>query len=46
MHDPHMDSVGMVLIAISALALLELAAANLRGEERNRRVRRTTRVVR
>jgi hypothetical protein len=36
-----MDSVGMVLIAISALALLEVAAANLRGEERHRRVRRT-----
>lgn len=31
----------MVLIAISALALLEVAAANLRGEERHRRVRRT-----
>jgi hypothetical protein len=42
-----MDSVGMVLIAISALALLEVAAANLRGEERQRRVRRpTTRLVR
>jgi hypothetical protein len=36
-----MDSVGMVLIAISALALLEVAAANLRGEERHRHVRRT-----
>jgi hypothetical protein len=41
-----MDSVGMVLIAIGALALLEIAAANLRGEERQRRVRRTTRPVR
>lgn len=30
----------MVLIAISALALLEVAAANLRGEERARRARR------
>jgi len=41
-----MDSVGMVIIAISALALLEVAAANLRGEDRHRRVRRTTRLVR
>jgi hypothetical protein len=41
-----MDSVGMVLLAISAFALLEVAAANLRGEERGRRVRRPTRIVR
>jgi len=41
-----MDSVGMVIIAISALALLEVAAANLRGEERQRRVRRTSRTAR
>jgi hypothetical protein len=40
-----MDSVGMVILAISAFALLEVAAANLRGEER-RRVRRSTRLVR
>ncbi|HET9084017.1 MAG TPA: hypothetical protein VFN41_06390 [Candidatus Limnocylindrales bacterium] len=40
-----MDTVGMVLIAISAFALLEVAAANLRGEERRRRVRRTSRPV-
>lgn len=45
MHHPPMDSVGMVFLAISALALLEVAAANLRGEER-RRVRRTTRLTR
>ena len=32
-HHP-MDVVGMVVIAISAFALLEVAAANLRGEER------------
>jgi hypothetical protein len=43
---PSMDSFGMVLIAISALALLEVAAANLRGEERHRRRRRTTRTIR
>ena len=36
----------MVIIAISALALLEVAAANLRGEERARRVRRSPRIVR
>jgi hypothetical protein len=41
-----MDSVGMVIIAISALALLEVAAANLRGEERHRRVRRPSRPIR
>jgi hypothetical protein len=36
-----MDTVGMVFLAISALALLEVAAVNLRGEERHRRPRRT-----
>jgi hypothetical protein len=41
-----MDTVGMVLIAISALALLEVAAANLRGEERQPRVRKSSRLVR
>jgi hypothetical protein len=41
-----MDSFGMVVIAISALALLEVAAANLRGEERHRRLRRTYRPAR
>jgi hypothetical protein len=38
-----MDIVGMVVIAISAFALLEVAAANLRGEERSRRSRRSSR---
>jgi hypothetical protein len=38
---PGMDTVSMVILAISALALLEVAAANLRGEERHHRVRRT-----
>ena len=38
---PSMDTVGMVILAISAFALLEVAAANLRGEERHDRVRRT-----
>lgn len=41
-----MDVVGMVVIAISAFALLEVAAANLRGEERSRRSRRSTRSTR
>jgi len=36
-----MDTFGMVILAISAFALLELAAANLRGEERHVRPRRT-----
>ncbi len=37
-----MDTVGMVILAISAFALLELAAANLRGEDRQARARRHT----
>jgi hypothetical protein len=41
-----MDSVGMVIIAISAFALLEVAAANLRGVERHRRARRASRSTR
>jgi hypothetical protein len=41
-----MDSFGMVLIAISAFALLEVAAANLRGQERSRRSRRSVRHIR
>jgi hypothetical protein len=45
-HHRDMDSFGMVVIAISALALLEVAAANLRGEERHRRIRRTHRPAR
>jgi Tfp pilus assembly protein PilV len=36
-----MDTIGMVILAISALALLELAAANLRGEERRHRQARS-----
>jgi len=37
---PCMDPAGMVILAISALALLQVAAANLRGEERHARDRR------
>jgi hypothetical protein len=40
---PGMDTLGMVVMAISALALLEVAAANLRGAERQSRVRRSAR---
>jgi hypothetical protein len=36
-----MDTFGMVILAISAFALLELAAANLRGEERHARPRKS-----
>jgi Tfp pilus assembly protein PilV len=36
-----MDTIGMVILAISALALLELAAVNLRGEERHHRQARS-----
>jgi hypothetical protein len=38
-----MDSFGMVVIALGAFALLEVAAANLRGLERSRRTRRSIR---
>jgi len=41
-----MDTFGMVILAISAFALLELAAANLRGEERHPRPRRSSAVRR
>jgi len=41
-----MDTFGMVILAISAFALLELAAANLRGEERHARPRRSPAVRR
>ena len=41
-----MDTFGMVILAITAFALLELAAANLRGEERHARPRRSTAVRR
>ena len=36
-----MDTFGMVILAISALALLEVAAVNLRGPERQTRPRRS-----
>jgi hypothetical protein len=36
-----MDTVGMVILALSALALLEVAAMHLRGEERHPRPRRS-----
>jgi hypothetical protein len=35
-----MDSFATVILAISALALLQVAAINLRGDERGRRSRR------
>jgi hypothetical protein len=41
-----MDSFGMVALAITALALLQVAAVNLRGEERSRRPRRSVRSTR
>lgn len=41
-----MDTFGMVILAISAFALLELAAANLRGVERHARTRRSPAVRR
>jgi hypothetical protein len=41
-----MDPIGMVILAISAFAFLELAAANLRGEERHARPRRSPAVRR
>ena len=36
----------MVILAISALALLDVAAVNLRGEERRSRPRRSIRATR
>jgi len=41
-----MDSFGMVVLAVSALALLQVAALNLRGEERQRPPRRSARSIR
>ncbi len=46
MHHEPMDTFGMVVIAISAFALLEIAAANLRGDERLARSRRSRRSAR
>jgi hypothetical protein len=42
-HDADMDGLTMVILAISALALLDVAAVNLRGEERRPRPRRELR---
>jgi len=39
---PVMDTLSMVLVAIGSLALLELAAVNLRGDERRPRSSRST----
>jgi len=36
-----MDTFGMVIVAITTLAFLELAAVNLRGDERRTRQRRS-----
>jgi hypothetical protein len=36
-----MDTFGMVILAITTLAFLELAAVNLRGDERRIRQRRS-----
>lgn len=41
-----MDPFGMVILALAAFALLELAAANLRGEERHARPQRSPAVRR
>jgi hypothetical protein len=43
---PGMDGLTMVILAISALALLQIAAVNLRGEERRSRPRRQIRAIR
>jgi hypothetical protein len=40
---PPMDAIGPMLIAIGAFALLQLAAINLRGEERHPRPARPAR---
>ncbi len=41
-----MDTFGMVIIAITALAFLEVAAANLRGDERRTRQHRSAAIRR
>jgi hypothetical protein len=41
-----MDGLTMVILAISALALLDVAAVNLRGEERRSRPRKAIRATR
>jgi hypothetical protein len=38
---PGMDTLSMVLVAIGSFALLELAAVNLRGDERRPRTTRS-----
>jgi hypothetical protein len=38
-----MDAIGTVIIAIGAFALLQVAAVNLRGDERHIRPSRATR---
>ena len=43
---PVMDGLMTVILAISALALLQVAAVNLRGEERRSRPRRQIRAIR
>jgi len=38
-----MDPLSMIILAIGSLACLELAAFNLRGDERRRRIQRSAR---
>ena len=45
-HDRHMDGLTMIILAISALALLDIAAINLRGEERRPASHRSIRATR
>ncbi len=45
-HPPGMDTPSLVILAIGSLALLNLAAANLRGPERTTRRTRPTRARR
>ena len=46
MHAPGMDTLSLLILAIGSLAFLDIAAANLRGPERNARSARPTRARR
>jgi hypothetical protein len=42
-HAPGMDTLSLLILAVGSLALLDIAAANLRGPQRPNRARRPAR---
>lgn len=40
---PHMDTLSLLILALGSLAFLDIAAANLRGDERTSRQGRAAR---